>query len=43
MPRAAQVAVFLGIALSVLALVHWYVWVRLVSDPAPSPALRRDI
>lgn len=41
MPRAAQLATFIGIALSVLLAVHWYVWLRLVVDPSPAPGLRR--
>jgi len=41
MTRGAQIATFIGIALSVLAAVHWYVWVRLVADPSPPLGLRR--
>src|SRR5882672_513031 len=41
MTRAAQLATFLGIALTVLAAVHWYVWMRLVGETAPAPGLRR--
>jgi hypothetical protein len=43
MPRAAQLATFVAIALSVMACVHWYVWARLVLDPAPPPGLRRAL
>ncbi len=35
MPRTAQLAVFIGIALSIMGAIHYYVWLRLVSEPAP--------
>ncbi|HEX4478785.1 MAG TPA: metallophosphoesterase [Polyangiaceae bacterium] len=38
--RASSFAVFIGIALSILAAVHVYIWVRLVSEPALPLALR---
>src|SRR5437868_12585448 len=41
MPRAAQLATFIGIALGLLAAIHFYVWLRLVADPAPPPVVRR--
>jgi predicted MPP superfamily phosphohydrolase len=41
MTRAVQLATFIGIALTVLAAVHWYVWLRLVVAPEPAPGLRR--
>ncbi|HEX3593551.1 MAG TPA: metallophosphoesterase [Polyangiaceae bacterium] len=41
MPRAAKLATFIGIALSILAAVHFYVWMRLVGDTAPPLPVRR--
>lgn len=41
MTRAAQLATFIGIVLGLLAAVHFYVWLRLVADPAPPPVVRR--
>ena len=40
MTRAVQLATFLSIALGILGAVHWYVWLRLVADPAPPPVVR---
>src|SRR5512141_683294 len=38
MTRLINFAVFFAIALGVLALAHWYLWIRLVRDPAwPAP------
>lgn len=43
MPRAAQLATFIAIALSILGFVHWYVWARLVADPALPVSVRRGL
>jgi predicted MPP superfamily phosphohydrolase len=43
MPRAAQFASFFAIVLSIMALLHFYVWTRLVVDPAPPPGIRRAL
>jgi uncharacterized protein len=43
MPRAAQLAAFIAIALSVVGVLHWYVWTRLVADPALPAGLRRAL
>jgi predicted MPP superfamily phosphohydrolase len=43
MPRTLQLATFLAIVLSVMGVLHWYVWTRLVVDPAPPPGLRRAL
>jgi predicted MPP superfamily phosphohydrolase len=43
MSRAAQLAAFIAIALSIVALLHWYVWTRLVADLALPPGLRRAL
>lgn len=38
MSRAASFALFIGIALALIGGMHWYLWVRLVRDPAlPEP------
>ncbi|HVW29339.1 MAG TPA: metallophosphoesterase [Polyangiaceae bacterium] len=41
MTRAVQLATFIGIALGLLGAIHFYVWLRLVADPAPPPVGRR--
>ena len=41
MTRAVQLATFIGVALSLLAAIHFYVWLRLVADPVPPPVVRR--
>src|SRR5690349_1476541 len=41
MRRATAIGVFLSIALSVFAAIHYYVWRRLVVDPALPAALQR--
>lgn len=43
MPRAAQFASFVAIVLSIMGLLHFYVWTRLVVDPAPPPGIRRAL
>jgi predicted MPP superfamily phosphohydrolase len=43
MPRSAQIAVFITIALSILGLIHWYVWLRLVAQPGLPPGARRGL
>jgi predicted MPP superfamily phosphohydrolase len=43
MPRAASLAIFISIALSIAGLVHWYVWLRLVSAPALPLPYRRGL
>jgi len=40
MTRAAQLATFIGIALGLLAAIHFYVWFHLVAEPAPPPVVR---
>ncbi len=38
MPRVLSFAIFVSIALAVLGGMHWYLWIRLVRDPAlPEP------
>jgi len=43
MSRAAQLTAFIAIALSVVGLLHWYVWTRLVSDLALPSGPRRAL
>ncbi len=43
MSRAPQLVIFLLVALGVLALMHYYLWRRLVSDPALPPGLARAL
>ncbi|HEX4338967.1 MAG TPA: metallophosphoesterase [Polyangiaceae bacterium] len=40
MNQSARLAIFIGIVMSILGAVHFYVWRRLVVDPAPPAALR---
>jgi predicted MPP superfamily phosphohydrolase len=40
MSRGASFFIFIGIALSIVGLAHYYLWVRLVSDPGWPPATR---
>ena len=37
MSRAASFALFFGVSLLLLGAVHYYVWARLVRDPALTP------
>lgn len=41
MPRWLQLVVFIGIALSILGGIHYYLWARLVRDTALSPTASR--
>jgi predicted MPP superfamily phosphohydrolase len=43
MPRPAQLAIFVAIVLSVVGLLHVYVWTRLIVDPNLPPGLRRAL
>jgi predicted MPP superfamily phosphohydrolase len=43
MPRSATILVFIGVVLSVLGGVHWYVWARLVSAPEWPMGVRRGL
>jgi predicted MPP superfamily phosphohydrolase len=40
MPRAAQIAIFMSIAISLVAGIHYYFWARLVRDTAMSAPWR---
>lgn len=43
MSRTASFAIFIGVFLSILGVVHWYLWVRLVADPGLPVAARRSL
>src|SRR5258707_15454926 len=43
MSRGASFFVFIGIALTIVGLAHFYLWVRLVSDPGWPVGARRAL